>query len=36
MEDGYEDTFDNKDDLKKIDSPIKITGDDFSEADDGN
>ena len=36
MEDGYEDTFDNKDDLKKIDSPIKIAGDDFSEADDGN
>ena len=35
LEDSYEDTIDdNKDDLKKIDSSIKVAGDDFSEADD--
>ena len=36
IEDGYEETFEDKEDLKKIDSSIKVAGDDFSEADDGN
>lgn len=36
MEDGYEDALDDKDDLKRIDAPIKIAGDDFSDADDGS
>ena len=36
MEDGYEDALADKDDLKRIDSPIKIAGDDFSDADDGS
>lgn len=36
LEDSYDDTFEDKGDLKKIDSSIKVAGDDFSEADDGN
>ena len=36
LEDSYEDTFADKGDLKKIDSSIKVAGDDFGEADDGN
>jgi hypothetical protein len=36
LEDGYEDTFEDKTDLEKIDSPIKVAGDDFSEADGSN
>ena len=36
LEDSYEDTFEDKGDLKKIDSSIKVAGDDFSEADDGS
>ena len=36
LEDSYDDTFEDKDDLKKIDSTIKIAGDDFGEDDDGN
>jgi hypothetical protein len=34
LDDGFEDTLDDKDDLKKIDSPIKVAGDDFSDTDD--
>ncbi len=36
LDDDYEDTFEDKDGFKKIDSPIKPTDDDFSDADDGN
>ena len=36
LDDSYEDTIEDKDDLKKIDSPLKVAGDDFGEADDGN
>ena len=32
-EDGYEETFEDKDDLKKINSSLKVAGDDFSDAD---
>ena len=35
LEDSYDDTLDDKEDLKKIDSSIKVAGDDFSETDDG-
>jgi hypothetical protein len=34
LDDGFEDTLDDKDDLKKIDSPIKVAGDDFSDTED--
>ena len=34
IEEGYdEDTFEDKDDLKKINSSLKVAGDDFSDAD---
>ncbi len=36
LEDDFDDTFEDKDNLKKIDSPIKVAGDDFEEADDGD
>ena len=36
LEDSFEDTIDDKNDLKKIDSSIKIAGDDFSDAEGGN
>ena len=36
LDDSYEDTIEDKDDLKKIDSHLKVAGDDFGEADDGN
>jgi len=36
LDDSYDDTFEDKDDLKKIDSPIKVAGDDFDDVDDGN
>ena len=36
LDDGFEDTLDDEDDLKKIDSPIKVAGDDFSDTEDGN
>ena len=36
LEDGYDDTLDDKDDLKKIDSSIKVAGDDYGESDDGS
>ena len=35
IEDGYEETFEDKDDLKKINSSLKVAGDDFSDDDDG-
>ena len=35
IEDGYEDDFEDKDDLKNINSPLKVAGDDFSDDDDG-
>ena len=31
-DDGYEETFEDKDDLKKINSSLKVAGDDFSDA----
>ena len=34
LEDGFEDTIDDKNDLKKIDSSIKVAGDDFGDAED--
>ena len=36
LEDDFEDNFEDKNDLKKIDSSIKVAGDDFSDADDSN
>jgi len=36
LEDDYQETYEDKVDLKKIESPLKVAGDDFSEADDGN
>jgi hypothetical protein len=36
LDDDYDETFEEKDDLKKIDSPPKVAGDDFGDADDGN
>lgn len=33
IEDGYDETFEDKDDLKKINSSLKVAGDDFSDAD---
>ena len=33
IEDDYEDDFEDKDDLKNIDSPIKVDSDDFSDDD---
>ena len=36
LEDDFEDPFDDKENLNKIDSPIKAAGDEFSEADDGS
>jgi hypothetical protein len=34
LDDGYDETLEEKDDLKKIDSPLKVAGDDFGDADD--
>ena len=36
LEDDFEDPFDDKENLNKIDSPIKAAGDEFSESDDGS
>lgn len=36
LDDSYDDTFEDKDDFKKIDCAIKAVDDDFSDADDGN
>ena len=36
MEDDFEDPFDDKEDLNKMDSPIKTADDEFTEADDGS
>ena len=36
IEDGYQEPFEAKEDLEKIDSSIKVAGDDFSEDDDGD
>ena len=36
LEDNFDAPFEEKDDLQKIDSPIKVAGDDFGDADDGN
>jgi hypothetical protein len=36
LDDDYTETLEEKDDLKKIDSSIKVAGDDFGDADDGN
>ena len=36
LEDDFEDPFDDKENLNKMDSPIKAAGDEFSEADDGS
>ena len=36
IEDGFEEDFEDKEDLKKIDSSIQVAGDDFGEDDDGN
>jgi hypothetical protein len=36
LDDGYDETLEEKDDLKKIDSPLKVAGDDFGDADDDN
>ena len=35
-DDNYQETFEDKDDLKNIVSPIKVDGDDFSDADGGS
>ena len=34
LEDSFEDSIDDDDDLDKIDTPIKVAGDDFDDADD--
>ena len=34
LDDDYDETFEEKDDLKKNDSPLKVAGDDFGDADD--
>ena len=34
LDDDYNETLEEKDDLKKIDSPLKVAGDDFGDADD--
>jgi hypothetical protein len=34
LDDGYDETLEEKDDLKKIDSPLKVAGDDFGDAED--
>ena len=34
LDDDYDETLEEKDDLKKIDSPLKVAGDDFGDADD--
>lgn len=34
LEDSFEDTIDDEDDLDKIDTPIKVAGDDFEDDDD--
>ena len=36
LDDDYDETFEEKDDLKKIDSPLKVAGDDFGDAEDDN
>ena len=36
IEDDFEDPFDDKEDLNKMDSPIKTADDEYSEADDGS
>jgi len=36
LDDNYDETLEEKDDLKKIDSPLKVAGDDFGDADDDN
>ncbi len=33
LDDDYDETLEEKDDLKKIDSPLKVAGDDFGDAD---
>jgi hypothetical protein len=35
-DDNFQETFEDKDDLRNIDSPIKVDGDDFSDADGGS
>jgi len=35
-DDNYQETFEDKDDLKNIVSPIKVAGDDYSDAGDGS
>jgi hypothetical protein len=34
LDDDYDETLEEKDDLKKIDSPLKVAGDDFGDAED--
>jgi hypothetical protein len=36
LDDDFDETLEEKDDLKKIDSPLKVAGDDFGYADDGS
>jgi len=36
LDDSYEDTFEDKDDFRKLDSPIKPADNDFGDPDDGN
>jgi len=36
LDDDYDATFGDKDDLKKIDSPLKVAGDDFDDGDEGD
>jgi len=36
LDDDYDETLEEKDDLKKIDSPLKVAGDDFGDTDDDN
>ena len=36
LDDDYDETLEEKDDLKKIDSPLKVAGDDFGDAEDDN
>ena len=36
IDDNFDEPFEDKDDLQKIDSPIKVAGDDFGDGDDGD
>ena len=36
LDDNLDESFEDKEDLQKIDSPIKVAGDDFGDGDDGN